>query len=334
MLPLRSTQVGEGEADNDQQTMIHCQRSMGELYVATVDVAGIDEGGTDLAGALDNPARDYTTCTIFRVVEGKSGKAAGWQSGRVAEGGVLMGDCDYDIDCDRDGDRGREQPTANNQLAIVNGPVYEAVDIFVDQGSPHFQEQGPSAHSTALSTSCSGQVGRPSLARQLLAFLTQWQVAHVVGDATGVGEGLLNWLAAQLGADVGGKPRVHPFKFTRRSKAQLGVDFVALVETNRFKYWQIEHEFDDAWWFFEQAKQCAYELERGWPMETHLRWFVPASVKVSAPEGRVALHDDRLVSAALVAEVDRLIRDEKIGTGRAESIVIRGVDPLEGLAGW
>jgi hypothetical protein len=326
MLPLRSTQVGEGEADNDQQTMIHCQRSMGELYVATLDVAGIDEGGTDLAGALDNPARDYTTCTIFRVVEGKSGKAAGWQSGRVAEGGVLMGDCDYDIDCDRDGDRGREQQTANNQLAIVNGPVYEAVDIFVDQGSPHFQEQGPS--------SSSGQVGRPSLARQLLAFLTQWQVAHVVGDATGVGEGLLNWLAAQLGADVGGRPRVHPFKFTRRSKAQLGVDFVALVETNRFKYWQIEHEFDDAWWFFEQAKQCAYELERGWLMETHLRWFVPASVKVSAPEGRVALHDDRLVSAALVAEVDRLIRDQKIATGRAESIVIRGVDPLEGLEGW
>jgi hypothetical protein len=39
---------------------------------------------------------------------------------------------------------------------------------------------------------------------------------------------------------------VTPFKFTLRSKAQLGVDFLALVETNRFKYWQEESEFDDA----------------------------------------------------------------------------------------
>ena len=99
------------------------------------------------------------------------------------------------------------------------------------------------------------------------------------------------------------------------------MDFLALVETNRFKYWQEEVEFDDAWWFFEQAKRCVYELEAGRPMETHLRWFVPGTATISTPTGMQALHDDRLISAALIAEADKLIRDGRILTGRAESIV-------------
>jgi len=247
-------------------------------------VAGIDEGTTDPVAALDNPARDYTTCTIFRISD------------------VGVGDSD----CDSDRDRA--------------GPVYEAVDVFVDQGSQHFRER---------------VAGRPSLARQLLAYLEHWQVAHVVGDATGVGEGLLNWLAAALGPEsVTASPMVTGFKFTRHSKAQLGVDFLALVETNRFKYWQEEVEFDDAWWFFEQAKRCVYELEAGRPMETHLRWFVPGTATISTPTGMQALHDDRLISAALIAEADKLIRDGRILTGRAESIVTPAYDPLEDLPEW
>lgn len=37
----------------------------GELYVALIDVGGIDEGAPD--GELENPARDYTTLQIYRV---------------------------------------------------------------------------------------------------------------------------------------------------------------------------------------------------------------------------------------------------------------------------
>ena len=197
--------------------------------------------------------------------------------------------------------------------------MYEAVDVFVDQGSQHFRENGDASAGSV-------QVGRPSLARQLLSFLEHWGVAHVVGDATGVGEGLLNWLAEALGPGM-----VTPFKFSRRSKAQLGVDFLALVERNRFKYWREEHAFDDAWWFFEQARQCVYELAAGRPMERDLRWFVPGTARVSTPTGMKRVHDDRLVSAALVAEMDRLVREGKVKIGRAESAVIRGVDPLEDL---
>jgi len=39
-----------------------------KIYLATIDVGGQDEATTDLIAALDNPARDYTTCTIFEVI--------------------------------------------------------------------------------------------------------------------------------------------------------------------------------------------------------------------------------------------------------------------------
>jgi hypothetical protein len=239
----------------------------GDVAIATLDVAGIDEGTTDPTAALDNPARDYTTCTIFTI-------------------------SDY----------------------TQAGPIYTAVDIFTDQGSQHFKEHPD---------------GRPSLAHQLLSYLQHWQVAHLIGDATGVGDGLLNWLASALGSTA-----VTPFKFTRRSKAQLGVDFLALVETNRFKYWQEEHEFDDAWWYFAQANHCTYALDPGRPLETHLQWYVPASTRISTPTGTQPLHDDRLISAALIAEADRLIRDGKIHTGLARSIVTENYDPLDDLPDW
>ena len=48
----------------------------------------------------------------------------------------------------------------------------------------------------------------------------------------------------------------------------------------------------------------------------------------------MALHDDRLVSAALIAEADKLVRERKVVVGRGESAVIPGVDPIEELEGW
>ena len=66
----------------------------------------------------------------------------------------------------------------------------------------------------------------------------------------------------------------------------------------------------------------------------YLRWFVPETAWVSTPTGRKPVHDDRLVSAMLVAEVDKLIREGKIKVGRAESAVVRGYDPVEDLPEW
>ena len=189
---------------------------------------------------------------------------------------------------------------------------FRALDVFVDQGSKHFEDFE----------------GRPALARRLLAFLEMWGVGHVVCDGTGVGEGLGNWLAARLG-----RGRVTGFKFTPGSKAKLGSDFVSLVETGRFEYWTGDEEevLSDGWWFWQQVEHCGYEMPPGGQFERDLRWGVAETAVVNplGEEKGLKVHDDRLVSGALAAVLDGLLREGKVVMGRAESAVIEGVDPLE-----
>jgi hypothetical protein len=190
------------------------------------------------------------------------------------------------------------------------GPVYEAVDVFVDHGSRHFQEAP----------------GRPSLFARLLAYLKHWNAAAVVCDMTGVGQGLTDALQEAYPRNVVG------FDFARSyGKARLGSDFLAVVETGRFRYFEDEHEREgsDAWWFFTQAEHCGYELTEGSPIERGLRWGVSPSAKVILSDGQsLLIHDDRLLSAALIAEVDRQVREGKLFLTTGESAVIE----LEGLS--
>lgn len=189
-------------------------------------------------------------------------------------------------------------------------PSYFAVDIMIDQGTKHFQEHP----------------GRPALSEQILAYLRHWNIAHLVADASGVGEGLTDWLTDQLGPN-----RVTAVKFTRNLKAEIGTRFLSIIETGRYKYFAQEIEFDDAWWFFQQAENCTYELPPTGIFEKDLRWYVPANFKVSTPQGMEFLHDDRLLSAALIAKVDELIVDGAISIGSAHSIILDGEDPLSNL---
>ena len=233
-------------------------------FVALLDVGGQEEAATSALARLANPARDYTVCTIVRLVAG-----------------------------------------ADEQEAR-----YHALDVFVDQGSRLFESAG----------------GREPLAERLLAYLESWPAAHLVADATGVGEGLVAWLAARLG-----ERQVTPFKFTRSSKAALGAAFLAILETGRFHYWteDAQEMGSDGWWFWQQALHCLYELPPGGTLERDLRWGVPAAARVATPQGRLPVHDDRLISAALVAEVDRLLREKKLFLGEAKSAVLAPRDPLD-----
>jgi hypothetical protein len=255
----------------------------GEVYAALVDVGGQDESATD---ELDNPGRDYTVCTIVRL---------------------------------------------QRDVSEI-GPVYEAVDVFVDQGGRHFQE-GP---------------GKASVYSRLLAYLRHWNVFAVVCDATGVGAGLADALRK------GYKRQVFGFTFNAANKARLGNDFLAVVETGRFQYWRdaageqrvdssehvarrvrargderaggpadVSGEGGDSWWFFEQCRACGYELRPGMPIERGLRWGVSATARVMLSSGVTQLvHDDRLLSAALVAELDRMVRDAELFVATGESAVI------------
>ncbi len=193
---------------------------------------------------------------------------------------------------------------------LAPGPTYHAVDLFVDHGSRHFQDAP----------------GRPSLVQRLAAFLHHWRVAHLVGDATGVGEGVLDWLAAALGPS-----RVTPFRFTGPSKAQLANRFLSVVETGRFRYWVEEDEerpLSDGWWFWQQCRHCTYELPPGGAPERALSWGVPAAATVATPLGAQPVHDDRLASAMLVAHVDELAQQGRLSTGVGRSAVAPPPDPL------
>jgi hypothetical protein len=210
------------------------------------------------------------------------------------------------------------QHTTGDNLPIPDpqslSPLFLALDVFVDHGSRHFQDAP----------------GRPSLVRRLLAYLQHWQASHLIADATGVGEGVADWLAAALGPG-----RVTPFKFTAASKAQLGSRFLTLVETGRFQYWSdgavphspVPEPLSDAWWFWQQVAACTYELPPGGAFERHLRWGVPAAAAVDTPIGRQPLHDDRLLSAALIAHASTLQASGALRLGTGRSGIIPPAEP-------
>jgi Fe2+ or Zn2+ uptake regulation protein len=228
----------------------------GAVYVALIDVGGQDEATTEI---LDNPGRDYTVCTIVKVVR---------------------------------------------DPVVKIGPVYQVVDVFTDQGSRHFQASAAGA----------------SLFDRLLAHLRHWNAATVICDMTGVGQGLTDALQEAY------KRQVFGFDFAKSyGKARLGSDFLAVVETGRFQYFcdDYEEEGSDAWYFLIQAEHCGYELAEGLPIERGLRWGVAPSATVVMSDGSTELvHDDRLLSAALVAELDRLVREGLVFVATGESAVI------------
>ncbi|MGH2536513.1 MAG: hypothetical protein ACRDHL_03875 [Candidatus Promineifilaceae bacterium] len=191
-------------------------------------------------------------------------------------------------------------------------PAYLAQDVFVDHGGRHFQDFP----------------GRPKLVERLLAWLQSWRVAHLVADQSGVGQGLVDWLAARLGAE-----RVTGYTFSPARKARLGSSFLSLIEAGRFKYWSGDEDrpLSDGWWFFSQARHCGYSVPAEGLFERDLRWGVPASARVSTPLGPRPVHDDRLISAALVTVADELWRAGKLRLGQAQSAVIGPADPLQDL---
>jgi hypothetical protein len=237
----------------------------GEVYVATIDLAGQDEGAAEASGQLRNPGRDYTVATIFRLADA--------------------------VEAD-------------------GGPIYEAVDVFVDHGSRHFQ----------------AAPGQPRLADTLLTTLRRWDVAHTLIDASGVGQGLADWLAAALGRE-----RVTAYSLGGASvKARLGSDLLALVDTGRFRYWTGDENepLSDGWWFWQQVAACGYRLAGAGRFDHDLRWGVPAGARLSTPRGAEPIHDDRLLSAALVAELERRRREGALRLGASASRIVPSRDPL------
>ena len=197
--------------------------------------------------------------------------------------------------------------------ALTRFPTYLAVDVFVDQGGRHF-EDAP---------------GRPKLVERLAAWLENWEIAHLVADESGVGQGVTSWLTAALGHH-----RVTGYQFSGTGKkAALGSALLSLIETGRFRYWTGDQDrpLSDGWWFWTQARACTYELPPDGRFDRDLRWGVPPNARIDTPAGSQLIHDDRLISAALITEIDRLYRQRKLVVGQAISAIIPAGDTLADL---
>lgn len=112
-----------------------------------------------------------------------------------------------------------------------------------------------------------------------------WHARWVVVDATGVGAAVASFLDKAL------PRRVIPFVFSSFSKSELGWNFCGVVDSGRFKDYADDGASDTAWWW-RQLAAVEYEVRPG-PGQL-LRWSVPDPT----------LHDDLVMSAALVAVLD------------------------------
>ena len=152
---------------------------------------------------------------------------------------------------------------------------------------------------------------------QVKALADAWKPQHFVVDASGVGEGF--W--AMLDRTYPGQ--VRPVKFSLPAKSEIGWRFLSIIETGRFR------DCSDAGEAAEnlstssnlgsmpsarevrlQYDNCTSEILPG-PNKV-MRWGVPEGRR--GPDGEL-LHDDLLVSDALVAVLDELEWHSHSATG-------------------
>ncbi|MFO7624985.1 MAG: hypothetical protein R6V73_11585 [Anaerolineales bacterium] len=152
-----------------------------------------------------------------------------------------------------------------------------------------------------------------SLFAELSALINQWQPRQVVIDATGMGEGLYAFL------DKAFPHRVIPFRFSQKSKSDLGWSFLSIIESGRLKDWR---ELDaERRLFLQQAQATQLEVLPG-PGRL-MRFYVPDGRR--DPHSGELLHDDLVLSLSLAAVLDEQT------WGSAESGVIPASDPLAGF---
>ena len=112
-----------------------------------------------------------------------------------------------------------------------------------------------------------------------------WRCRRVVVDATGVGEPVAAFLRKAMGS------RVAPFKFTQKSKSELGFNLLAAVNAGRLKVYKGDSSEEYAEFMMEMEKARGQYR----PSQTMNFYVNPA-------QG----HDDFLMSLALLVEAARL----------------------------
>ena len=127
-------------------------------------------------------------------------------------------------------------------------------------------------------------------------------------DSTGVGAGLASFMEKSFPG------RVIPFLFTSKSKSDLGWQFLAVIETGRYK-----EPVGGETLFWKQAKNCISKVLTG-PGRL-MTWGVPDGTRDEVGD---LVHDDELISSALCAVLD----DQEWAVSDTPLIVDRA-DPLD-----
>lgn len=175
---------------------------------------------------------------------------------------------------------------------------------------------------------------------KLRALIDYWNPAHIIIDATGVGEGLWAMLDKQY------PTRVIPVKFSGAKKSEIGYRFLAMIETGRFRdcsflpgdYGTGQLDSQTVGTRFMVSRPWRRELTRAvvdqqyaacisevliGPQKT-MRWGVPEGTR----DGNGALiHDDIVMADALLAEADML--DWSV---HSPTLVVPPKDPLEEMS--
>jgi hypothetical protein len=148
---------------------------------------------------------------------------------------------------------------------------------------------------------------------EVRALAELWRVRYLVVDATGVGAGVASFLERGLPG------RVIPFEFNSSTKSGLGWDFLAVVDTGRWREAVNSPALDV---MINQLEHCQYTIVPG-PQKS-MRWGVPDGTRDAATGDLV--HDDLILSAALCGVLDR---QEWAVSG--PSVVVSRRDPLQEL---
>ena len=154
-------------------------------------------------------------------------------------------------------------------------------------------------------------VKHSSLYGQIKAIAELFEIRFLVVDATGVGAGMTSFLAASLGE------KVIPFDFNLTTKSALLWDFLGIIDGGRFKV-----HAGEAGAFWEQVEFCQFEILPG--PQKRVKWGVPDGTR--NPATGELVHDDQLISAALVS-----VLDAQDWTYSAPTFVINAPDPLDDL---
>lgn len=132
---------------------------------------------------------------------------------------------------------------------------------------------------------------------RIKALADLWLPGHIVIDATGVGAGLSSFLEAAYG------DQIIPFMFNVSTKSKLGWDFMAVIETGRFKDYKHYATDSPQKEFWRQIDHCLMDISAG-PNRT-MKWGVPDGTREAATGDLI--HDDLVISAAMCSLLDDLV---------------------------